>query len=125
MTYILSRSPLSPKNLHDAAFFGISPIVYTTWALLFGQLSTLLEWALSRELKKAREEAYEATVRSRGKEGAWWGGYEEEWLVPPVAKAARAAEKQGFYTKLSTPLVRVVLLKGSFSFFPVALLVLP
>jgi hypothetical protein len=115
VTYILSRSPLSPKNIHDAAFFGVSPIVYTTWALLLGQLSTLLEWALSRELKKAREEAYEATVRSRGKEEGWWGEYEEEWLEPPVGKAQRAAEKQGFYQKLSTPLVRVVLLKGAFS----------
>ncbi|GAA6034454.1 hypothetical protein JCM8097_002733 [Rhodosporidiobolus ruineniae] len=111
VTFVLSRSPLSPANIHDAALLGISPVVYTTWALILGQLSTLFEWFLGRELKKAREEAYEATVRSRAKEPEFWGPYVEEWKVPPVERAQRAAEKQNFYTKLSTPLVRVVLLK--------------
>ncbi|GAA5879444.1 hypothetical protein JCM8547_008146 [Rhodosporidiobolus lusitaniae] len=111
VTFVLSRSPLSPKNIHDAAILGVSPVVYTTWALLLGQLSTILEWFLGRELKKSREEAYEATVRSRAKDVDFWLPYQEEWFVPPVEQAARAAEKQNFYTKLSTPLVRVVVLK--------------
>ncbi|BGP14857.1 hypothetical protein JCM10213v2_002812 [Rhodosporidiobolus nylandii] len=111
VTFILSRSPLSPRNIHDASVLGLSPVVYTTWVLLFGQLSALLEWFLRRDLKKSREEAYEATVRSRGKELEFWGEYVEEWKVPPVEKAQRAAEKRGFYTKLATPFARVVLLK--------------
>ncbi|GAA5900318.1 hypothetical protein JCM6882_002305 [Rhodosporidiobolus microsporus] len=111
VTYILSRSPLSPRNIHDASLLGISPLTYTVYTLLLGQISSLLEWFLRRELKKSREEAYEATVRSRAKEVEWWEPYHEEWKVPPVERAARAAEKQNFYTKLLTPLVRVVLLK--------------
>ncbi|GAA5986886.1 hypothetical protein JCM11641_006581 [Rhodosporidiobolus odoratus] len=111
VTFILSRSFLSPSNIHDAALIGVSPVVYTTWALLAGQLSSLLEWFLARELKKGREEAYERTVQSRGKELEFWGEYVEEWKVPPVEKAERAAEKQNFYTKLSTPLARIVVLK--------------
>ncbi|GAA5837106.1 hypothetical protein JCM11251_005256 [Rhodosporidiobolus azoricus] len=111
VTFILSRSPLSPTNIHDASLLGISPVTYTVYALLLGQISSLLEWFLSRELKKSREEAYEATVRSRAKEVDWWQPYVEEWKVPPVERASRASEKQNFYTKLSTPLVRIILLK--------------
>lgn len=33
--------------------------------------------------------------------------------MPPVERARRAAEKQSFYVRLSSPLVRTVLLKGA------------
>ncbi|BGO96901.1 hypothetical protein NBRC10513v2_002616 [Rhodotorula toruloides] len=111
VTFVLSRSPLSPKNVHEAAYFGVSPVAYTTWALLAGQVSALIEFLLKRELRKSREEVYEQTVRSRGKPADWWQPYTEEWLVPPVDRAKRAAEKQSFYVRLSSPLVRIVLLR--------------
>jgi len=40
---------------------------YTTMVLVLGQISMLLEWGLRRQLRKSKEEVYEATVRSRGK----------------------------------------------------------
>lgn len=43
----------------------------------------------------------------------WWQPYTEEWLVPPVERAVRTAEKQSFYSRLSSPLVRMLLLKGA------------
>ncbi|KWU41930.1 hypothetical protein RHOSPDRAFT_22049 [Rhodotorula sp. JG-1b] len=108
---VLSRSPFSPRNLDQAAYLGISPITYTTWTLTLGQLSLLVEWMLARELKKSRNEAYQRTVQSRGKPDDWWQPYTEEWLVPPVERATRTAEKQSFYSRLSSPLVRMLLLK--------------
>lgn len=67
VTFILARSPLSPKDIHNAAYLGISPVTYTTWTLTLGQLSMLVEWMLARELKKSCSEVYERTVESRGK----------------------------------------------------------
>lgn len=67
VTLILARSPFSPSNVEDAAWLGVSVVKYTTLVLVLGQVSMALEWALSRELKKAKKEVYEMTVRSRGK----------------------------------------------------------
>jgi D-alanyl-lipoteichoic acid acyltransferase DltB (MBOAT superfamily) len=64
---ILSRSPFSPTSIEDAAFLGISTTTFTTVSLVISQASSLLEYALRRELKKARTVVYEETVRSRGK----------------------------------------------------------
>ncbi|CEQ41394.1 SPOSA6832_03125 [Sporobolomyces salmonicolor] len=128
VTFILSRSPLSPRNIHDAALLGVSPVKYTTWALVLGQVSMLVEWLLGRELKKSREEVYEQTVRSRGKDSDdsrrgqcadpcprsasdFWQPYVEEWAVPPIDRAKRSSERQSFYVRLASPLVRIVLLR--------------
>lgn len=137
VTFILARSPLSPKDIHNAAYLGISPVTYTTWTLTLGQLSMLVEWMLARELKKSRSEVYERTVESRGKRALarlsscsyeprltsapcpgstadeWWQPYTEEWAVPPLERASRSAEKQSFYARLASPLVRMILLKGA------------
>ncbi|BGP38870.1 hypothetical protein JCM10449v2_002808 [Rhodotorula kratochvilovae] len=111
VAWILARSPFSPSDIHNAAFFGVSPVRYTTWMLVLGQVSMLVEWMLARELRKSRDEVYEATVRSRGKAADFWQPYTEEWLVPPVERAQRAGEKQSFYMRLSSPFVRIILLK--------------
>ncbi len=65
--FILSRTPFSPKNIHDAAYLGISVVQYTTAVLVLGQVSSLFEWALRREIKKAKKVVYADTVKSRGK----------------------------------------------------------
>lgn len=65
--FVLSRSPFSPSNIHSANVLGVSPVQYTTWMLVLGQVSFFVEWMLKRELRKSRDEVYEATVRSRGK----------------------------------------------------------
>ncbi|ORY73220.1 hypothetical protein BCR35DRAFT_293795 [Leucosporidium creatinivorum] len=111
VTLILARSPFSPNNIHDAAVLGISVVRYTTMVLVLGQISMLLEWALRRELGKSKEEVYEATVRSRGKSQDFWGPYVEEWRVPPIERAQRAAQKASFYDRLASPLVRLAVIK--------------
>lgn len=65
--FVLSRTPFSPTNIHDAAYLGVSVVQYTTAVLVLGQVSSLFEWALRRELRKARKVVYADTVRSRGK----------------------------------------------------------
>lgn len=67
VTFILSRSPFSPKDIHNAAYLGVSPVTYTTFTLTLGQVSMFVEWMLARELRKSRNEVYERTVESRGK----------------------------------------------------------
>lgn len=42
----------------------------------------------------------------------FWGPYVEEWAVPPVERAKRNAEKQSFFARLGTPIVRMIVLKG-------------
>ncbi|GAA6013052.1 hypothetical protein JCM11491_000953 [Sporobolomyces phaffii] len=111
VVYILSRSPLSPKNIHDAQFLGVSPVKYTTWTLVLGQVTYFLEWMLKRELKKSRTEVYERTVHSRGKPVEFWGPYVEEWRVPPYERARRNGERQSFYMKLASPLFRMLVLR--------------
>lgn len=67
VSFILSRSPFSPANIHDAAYLGISVVNFTTSVMILSQMSALLEWALRRQVGKGKNEVYEATVRSRGK----------------------------------------------------------
>ena len=44
----------------------------------YAVLTVQLEFMLSRELKAARLSAYEATVKSRGKDASFWQPYVEE-----------------------------------------------
>ncbi|KAM0754703.1 hypothetical protein T439DRAFT_119710 [Meredithblackwellia eburnea MCA 4105] len=111
VTLILARTPFSPANIEDAAWWGISVVRYTTGVLVLGQVSYALEWLLRRQLSKGKEEVYEATVRSRGKGPEFWQPYFEEWSVPPIERAQRNAEKQKFFNRLGTPLARLIILK--------------
>lgn len=78
---------------------------------VLSQCSTILELWLRRRLKAARAKAYGETVRSRGKAADWWTDYYEEWEEPPTQKALKGAQKQSFYTKLATPLLRFFVFK--------------
>ncbi|KAK4700469.1 hypothetical protein P7C70_g5776, partial [Phenoliferia sp. Uapishka_3] len=111
VTLILARSPFSPSNVEDAAWLGISVVPYTTGVLVLGQVSYALEWILRRQISKGREEVYDETVRSRGKGSDFWQPYTEEWAIPPVERAKRSLEKQSFFNRLGTPVVRMILLK--------------
>lgn len=111
VVYVLSRSPLSPKNIHDAQLLGISPVQYTTWTMVLSQVTMLCEWLLKRELKRSRTEVYERTVQSRGKPVEFWQPYVEEWKVPPYERAQRGAERQSFYKKLASPIFRMIVLR--------------
>ena len=43
-----------------------------------------LEFMLSRELRAARTSAYDATVKSRGKDASFWQPYVEECVASGV-----------------------------------------
>ncbi len=59
--------------------------------LLSSQITLLLKFFLSRNLRIARERAWDQTVASRGKGPEFWQPYIEEWDVPPVVDVGRWA----------------------------------
>jgi hypothetical protein len=108
------------KYQDDSNFLGLSIMTYTTLMYCLGQSSSILYYFLSKPLKKARAHAYQATIESRGKPKDFWIPYVEEWSVPPVQRAERAIEKSGWYARLATPLVRMLVVR--FLLLPVAFL---
>ncbi|KAG8689906.1 hypothetical protein FRC11_014954 [Ceratobasidium sp. 423] len=54
-----------------------------TLLFLGDQLTGILNFFLSRNLRIARDRAWDQTMASRGKEEEFWGGYVEEWEKPP------------------------------------------
>ena len=57
-----------------------------TLFFLSSQISAVIYFFLSRNIRIARERAWEQTIQSRGKAADWWGPYVEEWDHPPVVK---------------------------------------
>ncbi|CDO76694.1 hypothetical protein BN946_scf184975.g3 [Trametes cinnabarina] len=47
------------------------------------QVSAIIYFFLSRNIRIARERAYDQTIASRGKGADWWRPYVEEWDNPP------------------------------------------
>jgi len=63
------------------------PFDIPTWAtlvILSSQLTFLLKFFLSRNLRIARSRAWDQTIASRGKGPAFWQPYVEEWEQPPT-----------------------------------------
>ena len=58
---------------------------------LSSQLTFILKFFLSRNLRIARERAWDHTVASRGKGPSFWQPYVEEWDVPPVVDVGQWA----------------------------------
>lgn len=96
----------------EARLFGIPVQTFATFSLLASQCGMIIEFVMTRQLRKARAAAYEATVQSRGKPPEFWSSYVEEWAVPPVEKAATRLEKKVWYERLSGPLIRMFVLKS-------------
>ena len=46
-------------------------------------MTVILKFFLSKNIRIARERAWDQTVRSRGKGPEFWGPYVEEYAVPP------------------------------------------
>ncbi|CAO1628630.1 unnamed protein product [Parajaminaea phylloscopi] len=84
---------------------------FATFMFVLSQCSTIMELWLRRRLRRARTTAYGETVKSRGKSADWWTDYYEEWELPPTERALAAAKRQSLYTRLATPLFRMVVLK--------------
>ncbi|KAM5539462.1 hypothetical protein V8D89_006914 [Ganoderma adspersum] len=85
--YFLVNSPRVTGLSRDAIFGFQLPFDIPTYATLFflsSQISSLIYFFLSRNIRIARERAYEQTIQSRGKGADWWQPYVEEWDNPPL-----------------------------------------
>ncbi|TFK91857.1 hypothetical protein K466DRAFT_659724 [Polyporus arcularius HHB13444] len=105
--YFLINSP-RVTGLSRDGLFGISmPFDVPTYATLFflsSQVSAIIYFFLSRNIRIARERAYEQTIQSRGKGPDWWRPYVEEWDNPPkVVKVS-----WGWRVFMSGPVGRIV-----------------
>ena len=55
-----------------------------TILLLASQVSNVLKFFLYKNIRIARDRAWDQTVLSRGKGPDFWGPYVEEWAIPPA-----------------------------------------
>ena len=81
---------------HVRSFLFFSSITHrarvgATIVILSSQLTFILKFFLSRNLRIARERAWDQTIASRGKGPAFWQPYVEEWDVPPVVDVSQWA----------------------------------
>jgi len=60
-----------------------------TLIILSSQLTFICKFFLSRNLRIARERAWDQTIASRGKGPAFWQPYVEEWDQPPTVDVNR------------------------------------
>ncbi|KAL0956563.1 hypothetical protein HGRIS_002700 [Hohenbuehelia grisea] len=82
----LANSPRITGLSNDTVFGYKIPFSIHTYAalLLIGdQVTTILRFFLSRNMRIARERAWNQTVISRGKGPEFWQPYVEEWSNPP------------------------------------------
>jgi hypothetical protein len=62
-----------------------------TILLLSAQVTTMITFFLSRNIRIARQRAWDQTVASRGKGADFWQPYVEEWEVPPAVHEGSSA----------------------------------
>jgi len=68
----------------------------TTWATLVSlssQMGGIVELFLSKNIRVARDRAWDLTIASRGKSKDFWGPYIEEWQKPPKVDETGVLEK--------------------------------
>ncbi|KAF7321811.1 hypothetical protein MKEN_00702900 [Mycena kentingensis (nom. inval.)] len=84
--YFLSNSPRVTGLSNDSVFGYKIPFSVQTYAavlLLGNQITYILKFFLARNIRIARERAWDQTVASRGKSADFWIPYIEEWDHPP------------------------------------------
>ncbi|KLO15809.1 hypothetical protein SCHPADRAFT_902038 [Schizopora paradoxa] len=82
----LRNSPKVTGLSHDTLFGYQLPFTVTTYAavvLLANQVTNILKFFLSKNIRIARDRAWDQTVLSRGKGPEFWQPYVEEWANPP------------------------------------------
>ncbi|THH18330.1 hypothetical protein EW146_g2623 [Bondarzewia mesenterica] len=83
---------------------------YATVMIIVSQLTGILTFFLARNLRIARQRAWDQTVASRGKGPEFWGPYIEEWDVPPVVDDGTWAGMEGVKTWLVGYTIKRVML---------------
>ncbi|EPQ59956.1 hypothetical protein GLOTRDRAFT_51755, partial [Gloeophyllum trabeum ATCC 11539] len=82
----LIKSPRVTGLSNDSIFGYKVPFDLTTYAtflFISSQVTAILTYFLSRNIRIARQRAWEHTVASRGKGPDFWQPYVEEWEIPP------------------------------------------
>lgn len=72
------------------------------------QYNMILKFFLSKNLRIARDRAWEQTVKSRAKEVDFWGPYVEEWQRPPTVTPGDKKWQQW----ITSGFVRIFIRKG-------------
>ncbi|KIJ07004.1 hypothetical protein PAXINDRAFT_121307 [Paxillus involutus ATCC 200175] len=84
----ITRLSQTATDLSEETFLGFKlPFnisTYVTILLLGAQVTTVITFFLSRNIRIARQRAWDQTVASRGKGADFWQPYVEEWEVPPA-----------------------------------------
>ena len=75
----ISHSETDPYIIPDVAIL-----------LVGSQVTTIISFFVARNIRIARQRAWDQTVASRGKGPDFWQSYVEEWDFPPVVN-----ERQG------------------------------
>lgn len=84
-----------------------------TVIFISSQIEMILKFFLSRNLRIARERAWDQTLKSRGKEPEFWGPYVEEWQAPPQV---REGGKQ-WHDWISSGFSRYIITRGDIFLF--------
>ncbi len=71
-----------------------------TLIILSSQFTFLLNFFLSRNIRIAREHAWDQTIVSRGKGPSFWQPYVEEWDLPPMVDINQWAGLEKVKSKL-------------------------
>ena len=88
------RSPMLTNALYVpyvTQYFSV-----TTWATLVSlssQMGGIVEFFLSKNIRIARDRAWDLTITSRGKSRDFWGPYIEEWQKPPKVNEISGLER--------------------------------
>ncbi|KAI9566343.1 hypothetical protein HD554DRAFT_2025659 [Boletus coccyginus] len=95
----ITRLSHTASDLSEESFLGVKlPFNVSTYMaiLLLGtQVTFIITFFLSRNIRIARQRAWDQTVASRGKGPDFWQPYVEEWDVPPIVD-------EGFGSRVSS-----------------------
>lgn len=109
----LINSPSVTGLSHDSIMGFKMPFdvpTYATFFFLASQLTFILTFFLSRNLRIARQRAWDLTIASRGKGPDFWSPYVEECDVPPVLDDQKWAGLEGVKGWLLSYTVKRVIL---------------
>ncbi|KAL4068819.1 hypothetical protein V8B97DRAFT_1872479 [Scleroderma yunnanense] len=100
----ITRLSETATDLSEETFLGIklpfNVSTYVTVLFIGTQITAILTFFLSRNIRIARQRAWDQTVASRGKGSDFWQPYVEEWDVPPVVQeglSSRVMNKFGLF----------------------------
>ncbi|KAF8555068.1 hypothetical protein OG21DRAFT_1461494 [Imleria badia] len=114
-----TASDLSEETFHGFKLpFNVS--TYMAILLLGAQVTSILTFFLSRNIRIARQRAWDQTVASRGKGPDFWHPYVEEWDVPPVVDESLSGRVSGTMSIWAVGLVVKKVLLLPLSLYPFA-----